>query len=147
MLPAVIIALFKSTQTSLARVLRTKHPKMGGTGVVLLVISLAQISIGCGRMQAQVESPKPCIMIQQTVPNVVKGDGSGNTTEPIRITIVAVGSPEDLKDAKVIYLEDGSQKSAIPIPALHAGAQTVTIPAGLHMNSSSETFDMTVNWL
>lgn len=78
------------------------------------------------------------------VPSVVKEDDSGTTTEPIRMTIEAQGEAEDLKGGKIIYIEDDEQKSAIPIGDLHPGVQTVTIPSGLHMNSSSEIFSLSL---
>lgn len=74
----------------------------------------------------------------------VKVDDSGNTTEPIRMTLVAQGPLADLKGAQAIYMEDGALKSATSVGDLHTGSQTVTIPAGLHMNTSSETFDVTL---
>jgi hypothetical protein len=96
------------------------------------------------RPQAKAESPKACIVIRKMVPSVVQTDDSGTTTEPIRMTIEAQGQDEDLKGGKIIYMEDWVQKSAIPIGDLHAGVQTVTIPSGLHMNSSSEIFSLSL---
>jgi hypothetical protein len=112
--------------------------------VALLTTSLAPVVAACGRPQAKAESPKSCIVIRKTVPLVVKADDSGNTTETIRMTIEAQGQAEDLKGGEIIYSEDEVQKSSIPIGDLHAGVQTVTIPSGLHMNSSSELFSLSL---
>jgi hypothetical protein len=98
----------------------------------------------CARPQAKAENTKACIVIRKMVPSVVQTDDSGTTTEPIRMTIEAQGQDEDLKGGKIIYIEDDEQKSAIPIGDLHAGVQTVTIPTGLHMNSSSEIFSLSL---
>jgi hypothetical protein len=112
--------------------------------VALLMMGLTTAVAGSGRPQAKAESPKSCIVIQKTVPQIVQADDSGNTTEPIRMTIEAQGPAEDLKGGAIIYSEDDVQKSAIPIGDLHAGVQTVTIPSGLHMTSSSELFSMSL---
>jgi len=92
--------------------------------------------------QANSVAPNACVTIQQISPEMTKVDDSGRTTEPIRITINAQGSPEDLKKAEVVYLEDGVERSAIPLGDLHTGVQTVIVPPGLHMTSSSQLFDM-----
>lgn len=94
--------------------------------------------------QSPASTSKACILIQQTKPAVVQSDDSGNTTEPLLITIKAVGRPEDLRSGQIIYREDGIQKSSIAVGNLHAGVQTLTIPAGLHMTSSSELFDLEI---
>jgi hypothetical protein len=112
--------------------------------VALLTMGLAPAVAGWGRPQAKAESPKPCIVIRKTVPLVVQADDSGNTTEPIRMTIEAQGPAEDLKGGEIVYSEDDVQKTAIPIGDLHAGVQTVTIPSGLHMTSSSELFSISL---
>ena len=115
-----------------------------GCAVALFTMGLAPGVADCARPQAKAESPKACIVIRKMVPSVVQTDGSGTTTEPIRMTIEAQGQDEDFKGGKVIYIEDDEQKSAIPIGDLHAGVQTVTIPTGLHMNSSSEIFSLSL---
>ena len=115
-----------------------------GTGTVLLMIGLAQILTGSAQVQAKAETAKACIAIQQMSPVGVKVDDSGNTTEPIRFTLIAQGTLAELKGAQVIYMEDGAQKSATSVGDLRTGSQTVTILPGLHMNTSSETFDITL---
>ncbi len=115
-----------------------------GCAVALLTMGLAPGVAGCGRPQAKAESPKACIVIRKMVPSVVQTDDSGTTTEPIRMTIEAQGQADGLKGGEIIYIEDDEQKSAIPIGDLHAGVQTVTIPSGLHMNSSSEIFSLSM---
>lgn len=125
-----------------------KLPRAGrpasGCGVALLTMGLAFGVAGWSRPQAKAESPKACIVIRKMVPSVVKADDSGNTTEPIRLTIEAQGEAEDLKRGEIVYTEDDAQKTAIPIGDLHMGVQTVTIPSGLHMNSSAELFSISL---
>jgi hypothetical protein len=125
-----------------------------GYAVAVLAVALALIAGGCSRSKAKAdgseaespkgESPKACIRIQQTIPEIVQVDDSGITIEPIRVTIVARGEPDDLKGGEILFIEDGVQKSMIPVGDLHAGTQTVTIPVGLHMTSSSQMFDMSL---
>lgn len=112
--------------------------------VALLSASLALVLAGCGHSQAKAADTEACITIQQMIPETVKVDDSGITTEPIRMTINAQGQPENLKGAQVIYIVDDLEKSAVPVGDLHPGTQTVTIPTGLHMASSSELFDVSV---
>lgn len=112
--------------------------------VALLATAPALVLAGCGHSQAKARDTEACITIQQLIPETVQVDDSGITTEPIRMTISAQGRPEDLKGAQVIYIEDGVEKSAVPVGDLRPGAQTVTIPTGLHMASSYELFDISV---
>jgi hypothetical protein len=110
--------------------------------IVLIAAALVQALAGCGHPQAKTESMNPCITIQQTSPEIVSVDDSGNTTEPIRITVAARGESEDLKGGRVIYTEDDLQIRAISVGDLHTGVQNVTIAPGLHVTSSSELFEM-----
>jgi hypothetical protein len=100
--------------------------------------------IGYAKAQSRASTSKPCILIQQTKPSIVKSDDSGITTEPILITIKAVGRPKDLRGGQIIYLEDLIEKRSIPVGDLHAGVQTLTIPSGFQMNSSSELFNLEI---
>jgi len=109
---------------------------------VFIAVALGQALAGCSHPQAKTESVKPCIAIQQTSAGIVSVDDSGNTTEPIPITVAARGELEDLKRGRVIYTEDGLQINAISVGDLHAGVQIVTIAPGLHVTSSSELFEM-----
>jgi hypothetical protein len=117
---------------------------LSSLAVALLATAPALVLAGCGHSQAKAQDAEACITIQQLIPETVQVDDSGITTEPIRMTINAQGRPEDLKGAQVIYIEDGVEKSAIPVGDLHPGAQTVTIPTGLRMASSSELFNISV---
>src|SRR5271156_3274165 len=118
------------------------------TSSVRVILTLCAFVLGpmeCVQAQSHASIPKPCILIQQTKPSVVQSDDSGNTTEPLVLTIKAVGGPEDLRDGQIIYMEDGIQKRSIPVGDLHAGVQILTIPPGLHMTPSSELFDLEIN--
>jgi hypothetical protein len=117
---------------------------LSSLAVALLATAPALVLAGCGHSQAKAQDTEACITIQQMIPETVQVDDSGITTEPIRMTISAQGRPEDLKGAQVIYIEDGVEKSTVSVGDLHPGAQTVTIPTGLHMASSSELFDISV---
>jgi hypothetical protein len=68
----------------------------------------------------------------------IKVDDKGNSVDPTQVTVNALGQADDLKNAQLIYSEDGVQKTAIPLGDLHPGVQTVTIPRGLHITSSSQ---------
>jgi hypothetical protein len=68
----------------------------------------------------------------------IKVDDNGNSVDSTQVTVNALGQADDLKNAQLIYSEDGVQKTAIPLGNLHPGVQTVTIPRGLHMTSSSQ---------
>ena len=129
----------KACLISFAQSLR--HWRLWGC-IVFIAVGLVQALAGCGHPQAKTESMKPCIAIQQTSPEIVSVDDSGNTTEPIRITVAARGESEDLKGGRVIYTEDDLQIKAIPVGDLHTGVQNVTIAPGLHVTSSSELFEM-----
>src|ERR1700722_1948405 len=108
--------------------------------LVLCVFGLGLV--GSANAQTHTNNSKPCILIQQTKPSIVQSDDSGITTEPILITIKAVGQSEDLRGGQIIYLEDLIDKKSIPVGDLHAGIQTLTVPSGFQMNSSSELFDL-----
>ena len=112
--------------------------------VILMLCAFGLGSIGYAKAQSNASTSKPCILIQQTKPSSVKSDDSGITTEPILITIKAVGRPEDLRGGQIIYLEDWIEKKSIPVGDLHAGVQTLTVPSGFQMNSSSELFDLEI---
>jgi hypothetical protein len=112
--------------------------------VILALCAFVLGTIECARAQSHASAPKPCIRIQQTKPSIVKSDDSGITTEPILITIKAVGRSEDLRGGQIIYLEDLVEKRSIAVGDLHAGVQTLTVPSGFRMNSSSELFDLEI---
>ncbi|MGD0401895.1 MAG: hypothetical protein ABSB66_01750 [Candidatus Acidiferrales bacterium] len=112
--------------------------------LILVLHAFVLVPIDYAKAQSQVGSSKACILIQQTKPSVVKSDDSGITTEPILITVKAVGRPEDLRGGQIIYLEDLIEKRSIPVGDLHAGVQTLTVPSGFQMNSSSELFDLEI---
>ncbi len=70
------------------------------TSSLRLILALCAFGLGpieYATGQSYASTPKPCILIQQTKPSVVKSDDSGNTTEPILLSIKAVGRPEDLR--------------------------------------------------
>lgn len=110
--------------------------------VTLFAALLGAMLSGCGHTKANTESAKPCIRIQQSIPEFLSVDDGGNSTEPVRITIVARGESDDLKRGEVIYTEDGVQINSISVGDLHPGVQTVTIGRGLHTTSSSALFEM-----
>lgn len=112
--------------------------------VILVLYAFGLAPIGYATAQSQADTPKACMLIQQTKPSIIQSDDSGNTTEPLLITVKVVGRPEALRGGQIIYLEDGIQNSVIPVGDLHAGVQILTVPAGLHMTSSSELFDLEI---
>jgi hypothetical protein len=85
-----------------------------------------------------------CIQIKQLVPSFPQADDSGNTTEPIRVELAASGADANLRSAELVYAEDDREIRSFPIGDMHAGEQSFTILAGLHMNSSSETVDVSL---
>jgi hypothetical protein len=112
--------------------------------VILMLCAFGLGPIGYAKAQSRARTSTPCILIQRTKPSIVKSDDSGITTEPILITIKAVGRPEDLREGQIIYLEDLIEKRSIPAGDLHAGVQTLIVPSGFQMNSSSELFDLEI---
>jgi hypothetical protein len=74
----------------------------------------------------------------------IKVDDNGNSVDPTQVTVNALGQADDLKNAQLIYSEDGVQKTVIPLGDLHPGIQTVTIPRGLHMTSSSQLISLSL---
>jgi len=109
--------------------------------LVLLAVLGSQLLAACHHTKPGVERAKGCILIQQIVPGIVNVDDSGNTTEPVRITIEARGEPEDLKGGEVVYMEEGVAIKTDAVGDLRAGVQTVTLGPGAHVTSSSEAFD------
>ena len=75
--------------------------------VILVLCAFGLSPIGYASAQSQADTPKACILIQQTQPSIVQSDSSGNTTEPLLIAIKVVGRAEDLRGGQIIYLEDG----------------------------------------
>ncbi len=101
-------------------------------------------SSNSGPSGVQTSTLGPYIVLQQVVPAIINVDDSGNTTEPIQLTLSAQGQPGDLANASVTYSEDGTAKATIPIGNLQPGMQTVTIPAGLHTTSSFELVSLSL---
>jgi hypothetical protein len=112
--------------------------------VTLVLCAFGLAPLGYATAQSQADTPKACMLIEQTKPSIIQSDDSGNTSEPLLITVKVVGRPEALRGGQIIYLEDGIQNSVIPVGDLHAGVQILTVPAGLHMTSSFELFDLEI---
>lgn len=84
------------------------------------------------------------IIIRKVVPSLAMVDDEGKTIEPLQVEIEANGQPEDFVNAQLTYSEDGVQKATLPLGNLRPGMQTVTVPAGLRVTSSSELVEMSL---
>ena len=84
------------------------------------------------------------IVIQNMSPAEPQVDDSGNTLQPIQLTLNAQGQTADFQNAQVLYTEDGVLSATIPVGNLQPGLQTVTIPTGLHMTTSSPIVSVSI---
>lgn len=83
-------------------------------------------------------------IVMNMTPAVPQVDDSGKTTQAIQLTLNAQGQAADFQNAQVLYSEDGVQATAIPVGNLQPRLQTVTIPAGLQMTTSSPIISVTL---
>jgi hypothetical protein len=114
-------------------------------GVPFLLIVMSAIS--CSRTAAPRARPAggaACIQIREVVPEIAQVDDSGNSIEAVRLGIEAYGGAEDLRRGEAIYTEDDREMKVIPVGDLHPGSQTIAIPPGLHIASSSEQLEVTL---
>ena len=84
------------------------------------------------------------IVIQSMTPAAPQVDDSGKTTQAVQLTLNAQGQVADFQNAQILYSEDGVQTTAIPVGNLQPGLQTVTVPAGLQMTTSSPIISVTL---
>ena len=102
-------------------------------------------AVACSRSASPEVKPvgdPACIQIRQVIPQISQVDDSGNSIEHVRLDIDAHGRAEDLKAGEAIYYEDDREIKVIPVGDLHPGLQTIVIPQGLHIASSSELFEV-----
>ena len=104
-------------------------------------------AIACSRTAAPQAKPADqaaCIQIREVVPEITQVDNFGNSIEVVRLSIETLGRAEDLRSGEAIYTEDDREMRAIPVGDLRPGSQTLAIPPGLHITSSSEQMEVTL---
>jgi hypothetical protein len=107
----------------------------------VLVFLTAAASVRCAGPEPHQGGDLACIHIRQVISAMPQVDDSGNSVEPVHLVVEAYGRAESLKAGEAIYLEDDREVQVIPVGDLHPGVQTITIPRGLHVASSSELFE------
>jgi hypothetical protein len=126
--PAALVACFALASGALCC---SKSKQMGSEAQRPVAASTAGVA-------ATPSGGSACIQIKQLVPSSPQADDSGNTTEPMRVDLVASGADENLRSVELVYAEDDQEIRAFPIGDMHAGERSFTLPPGLHMNSPSQ---------